>query len=469
MKILIIVPDGVGVRNYLFSNFTSNLILENNEVFIYHNLSNSAINEIKRNKPELLNFIKIPYFVESPKIRLLRETLAYARLLRNKKTLNNKTILNFWMPSKKGFKKKLLYFIAENLGYILSKFENFIFYFDKIYEKEILKHKNTEINKKTLLEINPDFILNLHQRSPLASPIIAVAKKLNIKTATVIFSWDNVPKARLVSRYDYYFVWSDLMKNQLMLLYKEICPSKILVTGTPQFEFYFNDKNYLDKEVFFSKYGLDPNKKTICFSGNDPSSPYEANYLSDICEEVSKIEENIRPQIIFRKCPVDKTSRFDKVVEKYKKIIFCIQPDWRIEKEQEDSFASIYPTLYDNVLLVNTIAHSDLVLNLGSTMAHDAAVLDKPCLYLNYNPVNKSIFKVEDIFKFEHFKSMSDINPVGWVNSKDEVKKKIIYAINNPDKVGVDRKKWLKKIVLHPLENNSNILLKTILQELTLK
>lgn len=464
MKILIIVPDGVGVRNYLFSNFTSKLIFENNEVFIYHNLSNSAIDEIKRNKPELLNFIKIPFFVEPPKTRLLRETLAYARLLRNKKTLNNKTILNFWMPSKKGFKKKILYFIAEKLGFLLSNFEKLIFYFDKVYEKEILKHKNTEINKNTLLEIAPDFILNLHQRSPLASPIIAAAKKLNVKTATVIFSWDNVPKARLVFRYDYYFVWSDLMRNQLKLLYKEISSSKILVTGTPQFEFYFNKNNYLAKEIFFNKYGLDPNKKTICFSGNDPSSPYEANYLNDICEEVTKIEEGIRPQIIFRKCPVDKTNRFDKVLENYKNLIFSIDPDWKTEKEDKDSFTSIYPTMNDNVLLVNTIKYSDLIINLGSTMAHDAAVLNKPSLYLNYNPVKNSTFNVEDVFNFEHFKSLKDIEAVGWINNKDEIKNKILNGLQKPNKLGKDRKEWLNRIVLHPLENNSEILKNTILK-----
>ena len=463
MRILIIVPDGVGVRNYLFSNFVSNLIQENNEVFIYHKLSKSAVKEIKKSKPEIVNFSEIPHFVETPKLRILRESLAYARLLRGKKLLKNNTILRFWIPSKKGIKKKSLYFLAEKLGIILSKSQRLIRTYDKIYEAEILKNKNTAIHKKKLLEVNPDFVLNLHQRSPIASPIIAAAKKLRIKTATVIFSWDNMPKARLVARYDYYYVWSQLMKNQVELLHKEINPSNVIVTGTPQFEFYFDKNNFEEKNVFFNKYGLDSSKKTICFSGNDTSSPYEAIYLKDVCEEISKIDKANRPQIIFRKCPVDKSTRFNKILEDYKELVFSIEPDWKTEKDQEDSFTSIYPTSYDNYLLANTVKHSDVVINLGSTMAHDFAVLDKPCLYLNYNPVENSVFKVEDIYGFEHFRSMNDLEAVGWLNSKNEIKEKTLLAIEQPNKIGEDRKKWLEKIVLHPLDKNSEKLKNTIL------
>ena len=67
---------------------------------------------------------------------------------------------------------------------------------DFFYEKEISKSEATKINKNKLKALSPDFVLNLHQRATIASPIISAAKKLKIKTGTVIFSWDNVPKAR---------------------------------------------------------------------------------------------------------------------------------------------------------------------------------------------------------------------------------------------------------------------------------
>ncbi|WP_299017166.1 hypothetical protein [uncultured Polaribacter sp.] len=460
-KILIVVPDGVGVRNYLYSKFVNHLLADNNEIIICHKLTKGAIEEIRKHKPELNKFIEIPNFTEGLKARVLRESLAYARLLQNKKILNNKTIVKFWSPNKKGFKKRVLYFIAEILGAILSKSNKLIKFGDKLFDEEI--SKSDVIAKNIFEKHKPDVVLNLHQRAPITSPIFSCAKKMQIKTATVIYSWDNIPKARLIFRYDYYFVWSELMKQELELLYKEIKSSQIKITGTPQFEFYSIESYSKDKKSFFKTYGLNPLKKTICFSGNDvTTSPYETAYLEDVCEEVSKIEEENRPQIIFRRCPVDKSSRFDEVINKYKEILFCIDPDWRIDKDLENSFSSIYPAYNDIKLLVNTVYHSDAIINLGSTMAHDAAVLNKPCLYLNYNPVNNVSWNVEDIYNFQHFKTLKDIEAVGWVNNKDEIRKKVILSLLEPNKVGKDRKKWLKRIVLEPLENNSNNIVKAI-------
>ena len=464
MKMILLVPDGVGIRNYIFSSFIRNFIKDGNEVLVYHSISKSAIKEIQMNKSEIRNFKVIPDFKEKFIARLLRESIAYARILINKKKLNNITILKFWSPSKNGFKRKILYFLAEILGVILSNSYSLILKADTLYEKEIVKNKTTELIKKTLLDYQPDIILNLHQRAPSTAPIISSAIELNIKVATVIYSWDNVPKARLISRYDFYFVWSKLMKKELDVLYPEIASSQIHIVGTPQFEFYFQEKYHVDKYFFYDQFGLDIQKKTICFSGNDQASPYEAYYLNDLCEALCKIDQIDRPQIIFRRCPVDKTNRFNQVLKKYSHLIFSIDPDWGGVLGSDSCFSENYPRFNDVSLLVNTLKHSDLVINLGSTMAHDAAILDKPCLYLNYDPVVNSVFKVEDIYNFQHFRSMENLKAVGWINSKEEILQKIVSALINPLQVGKDRKKWLKKIVLHPIENSSRLLHKKILE-----
>jgi hypothetical protein len=466
MKIVIIVPDGVGVKNYLYSSFTNHLQDKNIEIVVFHKLTQQAVNEIKKNKTQISKFYEIPSFIETPLIRFLRETLAYARLLRNEKVLKNKTILKFWSPGKKGIKKKLLYFFSEVIGFVFSKSYSFILYGDKIFEKKVKKTRSTDLFIKKLKEIKPNLVLNLHQRAPLASPIISAAKELDIKTATVIFSWDNVPKARLINRYDVYFAWSKIMKDQLSLLYPEIDKNKIKVTGSPQFEFYFEGKYKLTKEVFFNKYNLDIKKKTICFSGDDEmTSPFDHIYFRDLCESVAKFSEKDRPQIIFRRCPVDFSNRYDDTLEKYSSFVVQIKPDWNIDKNSNNSFSLIYPAYNDIGILVNTCLHSDLVINLGSTMAHDFAVYNKPCLYLNYNPVKENNWNVDDIYKFEHFKSMDGLNAVGWVNNKKDFFEKILQALNKPELVGNDRLVWLKKIIKNPIEENSLELVAKILEE----
>lgn len=463
MKILLIVPDGVALRNYLYSNFIDELHKKNAEITIYHQLSAGAIKEIKIVNKSISNFKRIPVFLESPRARLLRESLAYARLIRNKKTLKNKTILAFWNKNHKGVKQKLLYTLSETLGFIFSKSYALILKGDNYYEKIIVKNQIAKKIAEDIKLINPDVILNLHQRSPISAPIITIAKIQEIKCSTVIFSWDNIPKARLISRYDDYFVWSTLMKDQLVLLYPEIKKSQIQVVGTPQFECYFNEKLYLKKEIFFNQYGLDATKPTLCFSANDSASPYEALYFEDVCNAINQINEAERPQILFRRCPVDKSDRFDDVLIKYKSFVKAVDPDWRVDDELQTSFVSIYPTYNDFSLLVNTVKHCDLVINLGSTMSHDFAVLNKPCLYLNYDPVENSKLPVDTIYNFEHFRSMKDLDAVGWINSKSEILELVSKALATPEEIATDRKKWMERIVLHPLDENSCNIAKALL------
>lgn len=463
MKILLIVPDGVGVRNYLYSDVVREFESHGAEVMLYHQLSSGALSEITKLQPGIKTIRPIPFFIENFKARILRESTAYARLLHNVKILKNPTIMAFWGKNPKLLKQKILYGFSESLGRLLSKSYSWILKSEAAYETEILKSSIIDAVEKDLEYFNPDYILNLHQRSPISAPVIAVAKKRKIPTATVIFSWDNVPKGRLISRYDRYFVWSELMKNELSLLYPEIQKDAINVVGTPQFEFYFKDEFLQNREYFCTKYGLNPDKKTVCFSANDESSVYEPNYLADVCEAVTQIPENQRPQILFRRCPVDKSKRFEAILEKYKENVIVIDPDWRIDSSADiTNFTSVYPAFEDVKILANTVKHCDVVVNLGSTMAHDFAVYDKPCLYVNYDCVPNPKVTMKEVYDFEHFRSMRRMNAVGWINSKKEIGDKIMQAIQSPKNVGPDRKKWLEKVVLHPLNNCSKNLVNEI-------
>lgn len=455
MKIILIIPDGVVVRNYLYSDFVNELTQRGFEIYVFHQIPNAAIAEIKLVTQSIKEFNFIPYFTEPSSARIIREVLVYARLLINKRKLKNETILYFWSRNQKGFKRKFLLNLSEFLGYFVSKSYQSILFLEKKYDNLMLKTTVAKELSKEIDRIQPDLVLNLHQRSMTSAPIINYSKSKGIKTATVIYSWDNVPKARLISSYDSYYVWSELMKNELDLLYPEINRSQIKVVGTPQFEFYFDKKLHQTKAEFFEKYNLDVNKKTICFSSNDTSSPYDPNYLEDLCEAISKVDAAVRPQILFRINPFDKSGRFTNILEQYKNLIFVVNPDWRTETEGDANFINIFPSYNDISLLVNTVLHSDVVVNLGSTMAHDFAVLNKPCLYFNYDPEVNSKLPVKDVYQFQHFRSMNSLEAVGWINTKLEIAAKILNALAVPNQTGKDRTKWMELIVNHPLNENS--------------
>ncbi len=95
-------------------------------------------------------------------------------------------------------------------------------------------------------------------------------------------------------------------------------------------------------------------------------------------------------------------------------------------------------------------------------MALDFATFNKPCLYLNYDVVKDDNWSTKFIYRFHHFKSMKDLNAVGWINSESEIKDTILEVLHENTSVGKDRKLWLEKLVLCPLEGNSKKLAKLL-------
>jgi UDP-N-acetylglucosamine:LPS N-acetylglucosamine transferase len=104
--------------------------------------------------------------------------------------------------------------------------------------------------RATLEREKPDFIFCTNQRPVVAIAPLLAAKDLKIPTATFIFSWDNLPKATMVVQTDFYFVWSQHMKNELLHYHPEIQENKIKITGTPQFESHYDDNISWRKKCF---------------------------------------------------------------------------------------------------------------------------------------------------------------------------------------------------------------------------
>lgn len=178
MKILLIVPDGVAVRNYIYSDFVEELKRNNFDVVLYHQIPDKAVAEIKKVKGDSISqIIKIPNFKETAFARILRETSVYARLLYNKRKLKNKTIMLFWTKKQNSFKRFALTLTSEIVGFLASKNYALILRMEHLYDNNVLKNNSAKTIEQDIININPDFILNLHQRALISVPIINCAKK----------------------------------------------------------------------------------------------------------------------------------------------------------------------------------------------------------------------------------------------------------------------------------------------------
>ena len=217
-KIIIVVPDGTGIRNYLFSQIIPNLIKENYDLLIYHALSNEAINEVEKLHKIILTKKQIPKYKETLKQKFLREAICYGRLNYNSRLESNATILTNWKRNYKGL-KKWFYRVVEVFGNYVGKTYQRILSFEEKYQKTLLKSINSEVS--FLKAYNPDVIFCTHQRAINAIPIFKAAEIIGIKTIGAIYSWDNLVKARLTVRTQTYIVWSNYMKEELLRYYKD--------------------------------------------------------------------------------------------------------------------------------------------------------------------------------------------------------------------------------------------------------
>ena len=456
-KILLLFPDGVGIRNYLYSNVFNHL---NEDLILFHNFDPETIDAVQQNTA-ISQEIVIPKYKESVKEKFLRELICLSRLYYNDSQVNNPTLLKNWNWNQKTFSKKVFYKAIEFLAPFFKRYPC-ILNLEKKYQNAIRENSFYDEVKDILKELKPEVVFCSHQRALKAATIFAAATDLEIKTTTVVYSWDNLPKARMALKADNYFVWSDYMKDELNLYYPEIDSKQINVTGTPQFEFYEDSGNIINKEVFYNTYNLDPNKKIICFSGDDTkTSPDDPKYLKDIAEEIMKADLQYEYQILLRRCPVDFSGRFDDVVNEYKDLIKEAPPLWYFSSSKE--WNSVYPTLGDVKLLVSTAFYSEIVVNVGSTMAFDFGIFNKPCAFINYDQGNKTEknWSVKTIYNYQHFKSMPDSNAVIWLNDKNEIIDKIVFRKNWKSMECLT--KW-SEIVIGKNNNKASIIISKMLE-----
>ena len=104
-KILLLFPDGVGIRNYLYADVFKNA---KKDLILFHNFDSETISFIKQHT-SISDEIVIPKYKESLKEKFLRELICLSRLYYNHSKVNNPTLLTSWNWNQKTFTKKIFY------------------------------------------------------------------------------------------------------------------------------------------------------------------------------------------------------------------------------------------------------------------------------------------------------------------------------------------------------------------------
>ena len=452
-KVFVFFPDGVGLRNFAFTDFKAvgeqmgfDITYWNNTIFSLKD--NLGFKEVKIDNHQI-----------HPLTPIYSRARKRAELNVSRDKFNDEVYPTYKFPfSYKGFKNTFKSVYTKLLIGLYSS--------EKGIEK--LRHKIDDLERKNpkyayckaQLELHkPDLIFCTTQRATQSISALLAAKDLGIPTVAFVYSWDNVPKAMQVVNTDYYCVWSDHMKREVLQYYPFVKAPQVFVTGTPQFEPHYDISLKQSREDFCKAHNLDSSKKYICYSGDDETtSPLDQYYLEDLAYAVRRLNakgENLG--IIYRKCPVDFTDRYNAVIENNKDIIEVLNPIW---KQIGSQWNQVLPAKEDFKMLYNVCEHSEFVTNVCSSTVFDFVAHDKPCIYYNYEQpqLKKGIRDIGQNYKYVHFRSMPSPEAAVFCTDKNQLEGLVKQILDGELSNVEEGKKWYEVIVgERPTKASENI------------
>lgn len=441
MKIVLVVPDGVGIRNFLYTRFLDLLSAEA-EVVAWHVLPEHVL---ATQAGRAVRFEPLPYVREGLAARVFRQAKIYSQLHWRHEEDAAEVMLRFRRPSG-GALSRTVGHAAHLLGRLVPTPDGAA-WLDRSHAAAVSGGNGDLAPFEAFLRREkPDAVFCTHQRASRAVPALLAARRLGIPTATFIYSWDNLPKGRMAVHADRFLVWSEAMKAELLLYYPEMDPGRVRVVGTPQFEPHLDPALAVPREAFLGGMGLDPARPVVCFSGDDEmTSPFDPAYLADLAAIPDP------PQILFRRAPTDVSGRYAEVLARFPEIAVC-DPAWRAG---EGDWTQVAPLPEDLALLANVARHCDAVVNLGSTMGLDFALFDKPAVYVAYNPQGAGDWDVMDLYRLPHFRCVHALQPVYWARSAEDLGVQVHRALAHPGEKSAARARWLREVVAFPPDRAS--------------
>lgn len=317
-------------------------------------------------------------------------------------------------------------------------------WFEDRLEKFLLPYPRSLEAEQRLLEMNPSVVVTTGPFQYEQPAICAASKKMNIPTLAYIPSWDNITtKNRMVFKYDGYIVWSEQSKRELHEFYPFTRDVPVYVVGAPQFDIFFQEKFHQTHETFCREQELDPNLPIIVYALGSPNFLQEHHGAVHLAKRVAEGKLG-KVQMLVRPHPIHDRGELGKIFDQY-------APHVRLQITPDVDIDLVNRSQGEQQILewINTFRHADVVVNLSSTVAIDAAIFDKPVVNLDFDPQPSRVDQqlVKDInHKWSHFPPIAESGGVWLVNDFREMEHAVKSYLKNPH-LHREKRKWIANYV----------------------
>ncbi|MFN3324114.1 MAG: hypothetical protein ACK5AZ_11510 [Bryobacteraceae bacterium] len=427
--IALLIPDGVGARNFLIGGFLPEAASVC-DLACFHVVPDDLLCRYTNGLHDRVRWHPIVEFRQSLLSMTLQHTLGYAQMYWARTPAMQRALSR---PIRGSARMRTFTRATRVLGRLIAGPRR-MRVVARLHVRTAGASREAVHYEQLLRQLRPGVVFCSHQRPSIVVPAVIAANRLGIPTATFIFSWDNLTsKGRISAPFTHYLVWGDQMRMELLHYYPDIDPARVHVVGTPQFEPYADETILLPRAEFFRRIGADPSRPLICYSGGDAGTcPEDPDHLRVLMEHIRSGRIRHRPQVFVRPSPVDDGTRYQRVIRQFPELIFRL-PQW-IHATPGD-WSRVVPLPEDVTFLANLVRHSDLNVNLGSTMTIDFALNDKPVVNLAFDCAERPIFGMpvwEFYYGYDHFQPVIRFGASRFARSREQLAEHVNAYLDDP-------------------------------------
>jgi hypothetical protein len=323
-------------------------------------------------------------------------------------------------------------------------------YIRRLIENEQAMMRQEKAHKsfnEWLQQLNITGLFTVTPFLPEVDLIARLLKQNNVPVIASIHSFDNVTKRGWQSViWDQYIVWNKYNKAELQRIHKALQKDELItIAGAPQFDFHYNPDFHWSREEWLDKLGLPADKKVILYSGGPVSLlPDEPQYLKALKEAFNNGEISKDYVVLFRCHPLDKVERWRKYVGDSENIIYDSAPNGAVKLD----FVNVLNE--DIIKLMSTLKHTEIHINVVSTMCVDGSAFSKPQIgpyYDEVNPATQDLFR--QMYYQEHYRPIMKSNVVNLAHTKKEYIALVNKMIEKPDDYTANCETCVKEIITY--------------------
>ena len=266
-----------------------------------------------------------------------------------------------------------------------------------------------------------------------------------IPSSAAILSFDNLTTRSWIPMiFQQYLLWNRHNAEQLRRGYPESSQSQVEIVGSPQFDFYWNQRYLWPEDEWRRNLGLPAGRRVILFGGGFYGcAPHEPQFLHHLDQAIEQNEIPGDAIILFRRHPVDPIERWLPVLQGARHVVH--DDPWKLGGKvlghtnvRHEDIAKLASSLY----------HSSVHVNVASSMSVDGAILDRPQVGPAYDasPGRKYDRAAKECYLQEHYLPIYRSGGIDLVHSSHEMATAIRSAFENPGRAKQGRERIVEEI-----------------------